>query len=137
MLWHPDLSDTVEPRRVTLTKGEWVDAARMGRVVPYKIYQPEPLADDTLYPVILWSHGMGGTRDGAGFISRYVAAHGYIIVHLQHYGTDDVLWAGKPGHPWTHIRAAKISRKTVLNRYRDVPFAVARLRAMPPPPGRF
>lgn len=131
MFWHPDLSSTTEPRRVTLQKGDWIDPARAGRIVPYKIYTPEPLpGDPDLFPVIIWSHGLGGTRDGAGFISRYVAAHGYVIVHIQHVGTDSILWDGKPGHPWTHIRAAKIPRKTVLNRYRDVPFAVARLRAM-------
>ena len=131
MFWHPDITPTTEPRRVTLQKGEWTDPARGHRAVPYKIYTPEPLpGDPATYPVILWSHGLGGTRDGAGFISRYVAGHGYIIVHIQHVGTDSVLWDGKPGHPWTHIRAAKIPRKTVLNRYRDVPFAVAQLRAM-------
>lgn len=130
MFWNPDITPTSEPRRVTLQKGEWVDGNRANRVVPYKLYQPEPLPGDAPYPVIIWSHGMGGTRDGAGFISRYVAAHGYITCHIQHAGTDDSLWAGKPGHPWTHIRAAKIPRKTVLQRYRDVPFALDQLRAM-------
>ncbi len=131
MLWHPELSPTIEPRRVTLNKGEWIDPARGGRGVLYKIYIPEKVPrDPDMYPVIIWSHGLGGTRDGAGFISRYVAAHGYVIVHLQHGGTDSILWDGKPGHPWTHIRAAKIPRKTVLNRYRDVHFAVESLRHM-------
>jgi dienelactone hydrolase len=137
MLWHPDLHPDTEPRRVTLERGEWVDPARAGRTVPYKLYVPEARAGDTSYPVILWSHGLGGTRDGAGFISRYVAAHGYIIAHVQHPGTDDALWAGKPGHPWTHIRAATIPRKTVLARYRDVPFALAQLRAMGVPQADF
>lgn len=131
MFWHSDISPVFEPRRVTLNKGEWVDSARAGRVVPYKIYTPELLSSDpAVFPVIIWSHGLGGTRDGAGFISRFVAAHGYVIVHIQHVGTDSILWEGKAGHPWTHIRAAKIPRKTVLNRYRDVHFAVAQLQGM-------
>lgn len=130
MFWKSDLTPNAEPRRVTIDKGDWVDPARRNRTVPYKLYRPDPLPGDGVYPVIFWSHGLGGTRDGAGFISRFVASHGYIIVHLQHIGTDSVLWAGMQGHPWDNIRKAHIPRKAVLQRYRDVPFALDQIRAM-------
>ena len=132
MLWNETTTLTDEPRRVTLSKGGWVDEKRAGRIVPYKIYIPDALAGDPeRFPVVVWSHGLGGTRDGAGFISRYVAAHGYVVVHVQHIGTDSVLWEGMPGHPWDNIRKAHIIRKTSLARYRDIPFALKSLRAMP------
>ncbi len=130
MFWHHEISPNNEPRRVTLIKGEWVDHARAGRVVPYKLYIPDELPHDGPRPLILWSHGLGGTRDGAGFISRFVASYGYVIVHLQHVGTDSVLWEGMSGHPWENIRKATISRKTVLGRYRDVPFALDQIRSL-------
>ena len=123
MYWNSEISPDREPHRVTLIRGEWVDTTRHNRTVPYKVYVPET-GTNTPMPVIIWSHGLGGSRDGAGFISRFVAAHGYIIVHIQHHGTDTSLWEGKPGHPWDNIRAARIPRKHVLQRYRDVPFAL-------------
>ncbi len=117
------------PVDVRIDKGEWTDPARGGRAVPYKIYRPEILCD-AQYPVVIWSHGMGGTRDGAGFLGRFLASYGFIHVHIQHIGTDDTLWRGMDGHPWDNIRRAHISWETVRNRYLDVPFALSCLVAM-------
>jgi dienelactone hydrolase len=115
------------PYSVLLKKGEWVDEARGGRKVPFKIYHPSDYAG-ALLPVIVWSHGFGGNRDGASFISRYLCSHGYVLVHLTHAGTDSSLWEGKPGHPWDILKNTPISRETTLDRFRDVPFALDRLQ---------
>lgn len=114
------------PYKVLLKKGEFTDPARGGRVVPYKIYHPAE-AEAGQSPVVLWSHGFGGNRDGAGFISRYLASHGYTLVHMTHDGTDSSLWEGKPGHPWDHLRQARVDRETTLNRFKDVPFVMDQL----------
>lgn len=126
--WRSGIDPEAEPFRILIERGVFTDAARQGRQVPYKIYYP---VDDGggRVPVIIWSHGLGGNRDGGGFISRFLAAHGYVIVHVQHPGTDSSLWEGKPGHPWDAIRAAKIPRKAALSRYRDIPFALDALEA--------
>ncbi|MCF8496005.1 MAG: hypothetical protein K9G62_04975, partial [Alphaproteobacteria bacterium] len=92
-------------------------------IVPFKLYQPGD-TDGQPAPVIVWSHGFGGNRDGAAFLSRYLASCGYNILHLTHPGTDSSLWEGKPGHPWDILRATKIPREDALDRFRDVPFAV-------------
>ncbi|MGN7502764.1 MAG: alpha/beta hydrolase family protein [Alphaproteobacteria bacterium] len=116
--------------KTLIARGKWIDQNRTERPVPFKIYYPAPqdvTAGEKL-PVIIWSHGLGGTRDGAGFISRYLAHFGYIIVHIQHHGTDSYLWEGKAGHPWDNIRAAKIPRKMALQRYQDVPYALKCLK---------
>lgn len=123
MLWNSTVNSDLEPAQIFIEKCEWVDSSRENRVVPYKIYTPQLEAGQTC-PVIVWSHGLGGSRDGAGFISRYVAAHGYVIIHIQHAGTDSSLWEGKPGHPWDIIRATHIPRKATLQRFRDVPFVL-------------
>lgn len=127
MFWRSEIDPDVEPARILIARGEFTDAARRGRKIPYKIYYPVDDGGGRL-PVILWSHGLGGNRDGAGFISRFLASHRYIVVHIQHKGTDSALWEGKAGHPWDAIRAAKIPRKAVLDRYRDVPFALDQLQ---------
>ena len=47
-------------------------------------------------PVILFSHGLGGNREGSKFLGEHWAARGYVAVFLQHPGSDDSVWKGKP-----------------------------------------
>lgn len=112
-----------EPSKVLIYKETLVDRKRQDRPVPIKAYYPETDGSGK-HPVIFWSHGLGGTRDGASFLARFVASHGYIVINVQHLGTDSILWEGKPGHPWDNIRQASIPRKASLNRFRDIPFVV-------------
>jgi acetyl esterase/lipase len=114
------------PYKVLLKRGEFVDAQREGRVVPFKIYYPSEHNLKKL-PVVIWSHGFGGNRDGAAFLSRFLASHGYVLVHITHYGTDSSLWEGKDGHPWDILRQVSITRETTLARFMDVPFVLDQL----------
>lgn len=43
-------------------------------------------------PVVLFSHGLGGSRQGSGWLARHWAAHGYAVVMLQHPGSDNAVW---------------------------------------------
>ncbi len=124
--WSPEQAVRAEPYKVLLKRGEFIDLARDGRHVPYKIYYPTEHNLNNI-PVILWSHGFGGNRDGASFISRFLAGQGYIIIHITHIGTDSSLWEGKKGHPWDILQKVKISRETTLNRMLDIPFILDQL----------
>lgn len=120
-----------DPYKVLLKKGEFVDSSRVNedgslRVVPYKIYYPVDHGLEKM-PVVVWSHGFGGNRDGAAFLSRFLAGQGYVLVHITHHGTDSSLWEGKDGHPWDILRKAKVSRATTINRFKDVPFVLDQL----------
>lgn len=127
MYWRNNINPETEPHRVLLKKGDFFDLERDGRKIPFKIYYPDIMQNPEKLPVILWSHGLGGTRDGAGFIARFLASHKYIVINIQHHGTDSSLWEGLPGHPWDNIRKAHISRKTTLHRFKDVPFVLDQL----------
>ena len=118
-----------KPYRVLLKRGAFVDEARGGREVPYKIYYPVE-HDLKNMPVILWSHGFGGSMDGASFISRHVAARGFTIVHLTHRGTDSSLWEGKGGHPWDVLGDIDITPEMILERVGDIPFILDRLESL-------
>lgn len=119
MFWRSDIDPGKEPYRVLLKRGGLVDDARGGRRVPFKVYHPE---GEINAPIVLWSHGLGGSADGASFLSRFIAAHGYVVVNITHAGTDSSMWEGKPGHPWDVIRATPLTREVVLNRFSDVPY---------------
>jgi hypothetical protein len=123
IFWRPDISPDHEPHAVKMIKGHMVDSIRGNRVVPIKLYYPA-IHSDVKFPLIVWSHGLGGSVDGAAFISRFLASHGYILLHVQHAGTDSALWEGKPGHPWDIIKATHIPRSATLARFADVPFVL-------------
>lgn len=127
MFWNDDISPEEGPAKVLLKRGEFVDEQRDGRVVPFKIYHPVDHGLDKL-PIIFWSHGFGGNRDGASFLSRYLASHGYILFHLTHHGSDSSLWEGKEGHPWDILRNIKIPKSAGIDRMLDVPFALDQLK---------
>ena len=70
----------------------WVDKDR-NREVPAKIYFPK--IGRGPFPVIIFSHGLGGSRDGYEYLGRHWASYGYISVHLQHKGSDTAVWKGQ------------------------------------------
>lgn len=132
MNWNDNIPEDEGPHKAILKRGEFTDESRQNedgsiRVVPYKIYHPSEAGEEK-FPLIIWSHGFGGNRDGAGFISRYIASHGYVIAHLTHHGTDSSLWEGKDGHPWDILRQTKVTRPTTVNRFKDIPFFLDELK---------
>src|SRR3954471_17974079 len=105
---------------------DWVDAAR-NRKVPVKIYYPEK--GQGPFPVIVFSHGLGGSREGYEYLGRRWASHGYVSVHVQHLGSDDALWRGSQ-QPKQDLTRAAADVRNALNRPRDVSFALDRLEAL-------
>ena len=59
------------------------------RDIPVRVYLPPGTG---AVPVVLFSHGLGGTREGSSFLGRHWAARGYVAVFLQHPGSDDSIW---------------------------------------------
>ncbi|MEM9468589.1 MAG: hypothetical protein AAF988_00330 [Pseudomonadota bacterium] len=123
MFWNESVNPDHEQYKVLIERDKLIDTARDDRPIKIKVYYPSNYEGEKL-PIILWSHGLGGSVDGAAFLSRYIAANGFIIVHVQHHGTDSSLWEGQKEHPWDIIRRTHISRETTLNRYKDVPFVL-------------
>lgn len=136
-LWSDQINEDDDLHKVMIKRDKLTDTSRDDRPVKIKVYYPvfneEDLSgrsaparprQNKKCPVIVWSHGLGGSVDGAAFLSRYIASYGYVILHVQHHGTDSTMWEGKPGHPWDIIRDMKISRETTLNRYKDIPFVL-------------
>src|SRR5262245_29770001 len=62
------------------------------RDIPIRIYLP---AQESPAPVVLFSHGLGGTRQGNAYCGKHWAARGYVVVFLQHADSDDSVWRKK------------------------------------------
>ena len=77
----------------------WRDDARK-RDVPVRIYWPK--ADEKTernsagFPVVLFSHGLGGSRAGGSLWAEHWTSHGYVVVAMQHSGSDESLWKEQP-----------------------------------------
>jgi len=72
------------------------DPAR-ARSLPVRLRVPGPCTADDPRPVVLFSHGLGGSRDAGARWGAHWASHGFVVVHLQHPGSDESLWRGQPG----------------------------------------
>ena len=117
---------------------DWADAAR-SRLVPAKLYLPTTLnahvpgtARTTTgkLPLVVFSHGIGGSRDGYSYLGSYFAAQGFASLHVQHVGSDRQLWFGNPlGLLFRLTSAAQESE--ALARVKDVGFALDQLLAGP------
>ncbi len=99
---------------------EWQDAARQ-RTVPAKLYLPARA--DGPVPLVVFSHGLGGSHEGYTYLGKYWAANGYASLHLQHTGSDRNLWAGNPLELVTRLQGAA-QEAEAMNRARDVSFAL-------------
>lgn len=71
----------------------WRDASRK-RTVPARIFYPATTDDET-FPVIVFSHGLGGSFNRCAYLGRSWAANGFVVVLLQHPGSDENVWKGK------------------------------------------
>lgn len=59
------------------------------REIPVRVYLP---ATTNAAAVVLFSHGLGGSREGGAFLGEHWARRGYAVVFLQHPGSDDSVW---------------------------------------------
>lgn len=94
------------------------------RTIPIRVIMP---AGAQNLPVVLFSHGLGGSRANNMFLADHWARRGYVAVFLQHPGSDQDLWRNTPpGQRMATLQAAANSRQAIL-RYRDVPAVLNQL----------
>ena len=104
---------------------DWLDTTR-NRAVPARLYWPEHAAAGNAMPLVVFSHGIGGSRNGYSYLGRYWASHGYASLHVQHVGSDRNLWMGNPLGVVGRLQAAA-QETEAMERARDVQFALDRM----------
>jgi predicted dienelactone hydrolase len=99
------------------------DQAR-NRDLPIKVYLPSQKVPE---PVVLFSHGLGGSRTNNEFLGQHWAARGYVGVFLQHPGSDDSVWKDEAqAQRYGALRQAASAQNLKL-RLEDVPAVLDQL----------
>lgn len=101
----------VEVRDVTVH-----DAARH-RNIPVRLYLPESRRPA---PLVLFSHGLGGSRETCAYLGDHWAGRGYVAVFLQHLGSDTGVWRDVPLRRRMRSMEQAANGENLMLRARDV-----------------
>jgi predicted dienelactone hydrolase len=98
--------------------------AKRSRDIPIRIYLPGRTEPS---PVVLFSHGLGGTRAGSEYLGDHWAQRGYVVVFVQHPGSDDSVWKDKPPAQRMSAMQDAASLENLRLRLDDVKFVLDEL----------
>ncbi len=102
-----------------------VDASR-SREIPLRIWVPDAPGP---FPVILFSHGVGGEPAAYAALLRSWASHGYVVIAPSHPGSDAKIFVAL-GRPARRLDQALEDPKNWLDRPKDISFLIDSLPAL-------
>ncbi len=111
-----------------VTDFDWVDTTR-SRPVPARLYWPKTTnGAESAVPLVVFSHGIGGSRRGYSYLGRHWSSRGVASLHVQHVGSDAALWSGNPFGVVGRLQMAAQEREAIA-RAEDLSFALGRMLA--------
>jgi predicted dienelactone hydrolase len=89
--------ESAGPFKVESVDETWDDQARK-RKLPIRVLFPASAQAEsaTKFPLVVFSHGLGGSKAAGKLWAEHWVSHGYIVVHVQHPGSDEAIWKDKP-----------------------------------------
>lgn len=98
---------------------------KRGREIPLRVYLP-PSAKGA-QKVVLFSHGLGGSRENSPYLGNHWAGRGYVVVFMQHAGSDASVWKGAPLAQRMDAMKSAASLGNFMDRVQDVPAVLNQL----------
>ncbi|MBI5091498.1 MAG: dienelactone hydrolase [Candidatus Hydrogenedentes bacterium] len=114
------ISGATAPEVIDLT----VHDTKRARDIPIRVYLP---AGKSPAPVILFSHGLGGSREGNAYTGKHWAARGYVVVAMQHPGSDTSVWRDAPVTQRMAAMRKAANGENFMLRVKDVPAVLDQL----------
>ena len=101
-----------------------VQDAKRDRALPIRVYLP---ATTQAAPVVLFSHGLGGSCQNNPYLGKHWSARGYAVIFVQHPGSDESVWKGQgPARiPMAMKQAASV--QNFILRVADIPAVLDQL----------
>lgn len=119
---------TYDPLNVSDSQPEQLDLTvcddHRQRDIPIRVYLP---ANNAPAPMVVFSHGLGGSREGCSYLAEHWTNRGYVSVFLQHPGSDTSVWEDeRPGVRMAALKDAA-NLENYLLRVKDVPVVLDQL----------
>ena len=127
----PAQHEQATPRSIDFN---WNDSSRE-RQVPVRLYWPAHASSKPV-PLIVFSHGMGGSRTGYTYLATRWAENGIASLHVQHTGSDSAIWSGNPLGIVDRLQTATGDTEAAA-RVGDLRFSLDRILASASPYARF
>lgn len=105
----------------TVFKDTSIQDPERNRVIPIRIFMP---AGDPPAPVVIFSHGLGGSCKMNAFMGEHWGARGFFTVFVQHPGSDVSVWQDLPREERMKALAKAANLKTFQDRVKDVSFVL-------------
>lgn len=102
------------------------------RLIPLRIYLPK---ESKAQPVVIFSHGLGGSCKNNPYLGTHWAKRGYVAVFMQHPGSDESVWKDKPVLKRMIEMKKAASWRNYLSRVQDVPKLIDSLEHWNKEPG--
>ncbi len=127
LVWPAQAAITTNASLPAPLDGNWADPARQ-RSVPWRLRLPAaPAAGAAVasLPLVVYSHGLGGSRDGGALWGEAWAAAGLAVLHLEHEGSNTATLR-------TGLRALRkaASAEQLRARVADVRFALDQVQRL-------
>ncbi|MCC7491748.1 MAG: hypothetical protein IT204_05350 [Fimbriimonadaceae bacterium] len=122
----------VPPEATAQTVDLTVHDATRKRDLPLRVYLP---AGTAAAPVVLFSHGLGGSCRNNAYLGEHWARRGYVGVFMQHPGSDESVWKGLPARDVLKAMNAAASAQNFQLRMKDVPAVIDQLAVWNQEPG--
>lgn len=91
------------------------------RDIPLRVYLPD---SSNKAEVIIFSHGLGGSRDNNPYLGNHWAKRGYVAVFVQHAGSDESVWKNAPAGERFEVLKDAASAEAFLDRAKDIPAVI-------------
>lgn len=91
------------------------------RTLPIRAYFPE---SNSPAPVILFSHGLGGSCDNNPYLGNHWARRGYVAIFVQHSGSDESVWKDAPMLQRMTAMKQAASLENFMARSSDIPAVI-------------
>ena len=101
-----------------------VKDAKRKRDIPIRVYLPTA---KEAAPVVIFSHGLGGSCQGNPYLGHHWSARGYVAVFVQHIGSDEAVWKDIPMAQRLSALKTAANLKNTLLRFQDVPAVIDEL----------
>jgi dienelactone hydrolase len=93
------------------------------RAIPIRMRVP---SGDNKAPLVIFSHGLGGSIDGGKAWGEHWSANGYFVIHVQHPGSDQEIMKRGVGAPLARLKRGA-NGEQLIARTQDVRFTLDEL----------